>query len=225
MKLVWIFIFSISTLTSFSQHHYLGIKGGVLFSKLNPDYEYKDNSFTTSFTGGITYDLQFENEFVLGAEILFSQYRTETQNSFIIPDIAYTFIYTGEYSFNYVSVPVKIGFNKFRSNTSGFINIGVIPSFLTSAKSKISSNVYQETVDIKSDINTFDIVLHFEFGIGFQLNENIILYMSNSYQQGLINIVRSDFEFPPDYSSVPVLENPLKRFGISFSLGLKYRVK
>jgi Outer membrane protein beta-barrel domain len=225
MKIVLTILFSISTLTSFSQYHYLGIKGGVLFSKLNPDYEYKDNSLKASFTSGITYDLQFENEFVLGAEILFSQYRTETKNSFIIPDIAYNFIYTGEYSFSYISVPIKVGFNKFRSKTSGFINIGVIPSFLTNAKSKISSNVYQETVDIKSDVNTFDIALHFEFGIGFQLNENIVLYLSNSYQQGLKNIVKSDFDFPQDYSPVPILENPLKRFGISFTLGLKYMMK
>jgi outer membrane protein with beta-barrel domain len=220
MRTVWTIIFGISTLTSFSQTHLLGIKGGVLFSNSSPDYGYNEKSSKSSFTGGLTYDIQFKKSFVISTEILYTQYGFEAKADFFFNGLE---TITGNYNYNYITLPLKAGV-RFGSKLSGFVNIGVVPSFLTSAKSTITTPNTQETFDIKSNVYEFDFSILGELGADYRFTENMLFFTSVTYQHSLRNITKSGLEIPLDSPGVAIPGYPLKHYGISISLGLKYRL-
>jgi hypothetical protein len=100
----------------------------------------------------------------------------------------------------------------------GFVNLGVVPSVLTSAKTilpAVTSNgitIPEETLDVTKQVTRFDLAAALEAGGGCRLKERCLLLISVAYQQSFTSFTNSNYYENSD----------TKYYGITLSLGLKY---
>jgi hypothetical protein len=124
-----------------------------------------------------------------------------------------------EYKFNYISLPIKLGYN-IGNKIHAFGNIGVVPSFLLNSSIKspglfTSQAVLTHRIDnITSISRRFDVGGLIEFGGGVKF-ETIWTYMSIGYQPSLIGVLSSDQPNTPF----------LTLHGLLVSIGMRYVMK
>jgi hypothetical protein len=124
--------------------------------------------------------------------------------------------YDISYRLNYLSMPLKAGYN-FGNKFYGFVNIGAVPSFLlsgtvTSPDLFNSTGVISEQVqDLTASTKRLDVSGLAELGGGLRFN-GIWVYTSFAYQHGLMNINNADDQNSPE----------IMLHGVLLSLGMRY---
>ena len=198
------------------QKHFVGLKGGLNLTKVfGKNFEaeiFSKNGLVT----GLTYQYDFNDNFHLGMDFIFSQKGFKSDIIFINEDG--NAIGNGEPSsfiYNYIAFPVKGGFS-FGNKLRGFVNIGIFPAFLIKAKTEIPTGENGEPITLDYDDfatkNDFGGLM--ETGVTYKITNRFLLYVSLEYQQSLISITNDKY--------LPGAE--LKSYGVSASLGVKYSI-
>ena len=213
MKHTILLLLTLVTLRGISQNHFVGIKAGSNLTNIKTDF--LDTDKKLGFIGGITYEYHFNNHIILGADILFDA-KGFSDKAFYTDD---NNVPTGELTFdvnyNYLSVPLKVGYfvgNKF----SGFINLGLVPSFL------LDANLFQPPNEFGLPSGSFSLTDEtpkvyvsglIEIGANLILKEKLSLFTTFSYQPGFTTI-----------TNLGASNLNLKHTGISTVLGLKFAI-
>lgn len=220
MKILFTALILITALPAFAQNHLIGLKGGISLTNVNSsDFTFNDAD-RRGFSGGLTYEYQFSPRLNLGLDVLYSQ------KGFI----GYS-IFTDEagrpkgerseteYNYDYLSFPVKVGFNGFfGSGGSIFLNLGVVPSVLSSAKTFMPGfeGFFEDTTYYVSDkVTAYDFGGLIEVGVSHKLKKRFFLFSSFSYQQSFISITNENY----------FEQGTATHLGKTISLGLKYALK
>ena len=214
MKQITFLLLVLTSLEATAQIHHFGFKGGVSWVNVNSELsEFIEG--TQRFNGGLTYEYQFENNFVLGADFIYAQkgytdvaYFAEPNRPTVKADIAW--------HFNYLSLPIKGGY-KLGNKFSALINIGIVPSFLASAKvtvPPIDGISTGEPIDISELAAKFDFAGTIEIGCNYSTGERIQFCALIAYQHSFTNINNSE----------SLMYGVMKYREIIASLGVKYKL-
>ncbi len=131
---------------------------------------------------------------------------------------------TFKYNYNYVSVPVKIGFANvnIENNTMGFVKVGLIPALLVNAKATIPVSVFDtanvtgtQTIDFTDVVSKFDLAGVIEAGGGSKVTDRLWLTVSVMYQHSLTSITKAEFAG----------DGKTRHNGITLQAGLKWAMK
>lgn len=221
-NLFLLFFIFVAAINVNGQNHFIGVKGGLSWTTARGYSEdYKDD-FRTKLTMGFTYDYFLKKHFSIGADLLYDQ------RGFAYADSPLTYgdLFDQDFgrkllrmrNYNYISVPLKAGFN-YGEKVFGFANICLVPSWLVYAENRslilnpdgfISSS---RTSSITENAKKFDLGGLIEIGGGYKFGR-YWLYSSASYQHSFINI--ENYNIPG---------NPTLLHGFKLNLGLKYALK
>jgi len=215
MRSLIITILLVLSISVFGQNHFIGLKGGVNWTNVNSSNFLNDNNNRTGFNGGLTYELQFNKNYNFGLDFLYAQkgftndiiFTDETGNS---TDEKATSIFY----YDYLSFPVKGGF-LMGEKISGFVNFGIVPSFLIDAKhitTAIDNILEEETIEVTDRVTKLDFAGLIEIGGSYKFGNKFIIFTSFDYQQSFTTITNSDY-----FSNSKV-----RHYGMTMSIGLKY---
>lgn len=214
MKKIIALVFILSSIPVFGQNHFIGLKGGINLTNIVSDNFLSKSGFRNGFTGGFTYEYQFENKFNVGLDFLYAQ-----------KGFTYDLIFTDElgnqfgpglrtqYNHDYFSLPIKGGYSIGR-DFKGFLNLGVVPSFLISAQEIVPGigSVNGSFFDVSNGVRKFDFGGLIEIGGNYQLEERFSLFASVAYQQSFTSIIEGDSN--SSWSA--------RHHGMTVSAGIKY---
>jgi len=218
---ILIISFTLLSFLSQAQKHLVGAYGGLNISNSLPISAsgYTDSERRLAPLLGISYTNMLKEKLSLGFDLFYNA-RGFTQVSEItnefgdpIPD------YNREFKFEYLSMPIKLGYN-LGNKIYGFGNIGVVPSFLLNSSSRVPSLFTSQGVltyridDITSISRRYDVGGLFELGGGVKF-ETIWTYLSLGYQPSIIGIFNSDESGTP-YVSM---------HSLFLSFGIRYVIK
>jgi hypothetical protein len=218
MKNIFLFILTISTLKVVGQNHLFGVKGGANSTNITSSNFVSQTNSRTGLAAGLTYDFLFKKHFSIGVDIIYSQ-RGFT-NDIVFTDNGGSPTgekYTTIFNYNYVSLPIKAGFN-IGTKLYGFTNIGIISSFLVDAKTTTSifdidgQLTGNETFDVTNRVTKLDYAGLVEIGGGYKFKGRYWLFTSLTYQHSFTSITNSDY-----YAN-----SKIKHYGMTLNLGLKY---
>lgn len=201
------------------QNQLIGVSAGMNFSNVNS----KDfvTHFRTGFTAGLNYEYLYKSNFSLGADLIYNQ--RGFINKIILTDesgFSTGEEYPTDFIYNYISVPLKVGFNS-GDKVYVFSNIGIIPSFLLEAKTvlpRIDNDLNvtgYETFDLSSNASNFDLGGLLEIGGGYKFKNGLWLYTSLTYQHSFTTISNREY----------LTNSTLRHNGALLSFGLKYALK
>lgn len=200
------------------QNHFIGIKGGEnRTSNAMGNYKFESRS---GLAAGLTYEYFIDKHFSLGADLIYDQrgfnFRDTILNYSGNPDLTDQ-INKVDYRFNYISVPIKTGFNV-GENLYGFVSLGLCPSLLIDATTKNhtfnldGTFIGSEKGEVFEQMSKFDFTGIFEIGGGYKFKQRYWLFTSFSYQYGIFTF------YSPTYST----NGENRHRGTTLSLGLKY---
>lgn len=215
MKRAIIVVVLISSINAIGQNHFLGLKGGISWTNINSDNFLNDNKYRTGFSSGLTYNYRFAENFNIGAELLYDQ--KGFKNEIVFTDEEGNQIGekgVSEFKYNYISFPIKVGFI-LGNRIAGFINLGIVPSFLINAETIIPTPDDNIIIDNTDDVTKFDFAGLFEIGGTYKFNDRFLLLASIDYQGSFTTISNRDL-FP---------NSNLKHYGMTLSFGLKYALQ
>ena len=206
------------TLSTIGQNHIIGTKSGINSTNVSSSNFITNNDSRTGFSSGLTYEFQFKNKFSFGIDFLYFQ--KGFTNDLIFTDTIGN--PTGEkatiqFNYNYLSFPIKGGF-VFGEKTSGFVNVGLVPSFLISGEiiePETEGLFDKKTTDISELASSFDLGGLIEVGGNYTFGESLILFTSFAYQHSFTSLTNSNH----------FAESSIRHNALTLSLGLKYRLK
>jgi len=216
-KLITISIILLS-LPILGQKQYLGLKGGKAWTNYYSDGSSGEFDYQTGFSGGLTYEHEFKNNFHLEVDLLYAQKRfihdgftlisgDTDPNGFTVTHFDYYL------ESEYLSLPIKGGYsigNKFQ----GFLNLGFVQSVLINARTTtIKSGEYGSSSNRTDQTNRIDLSGIAEIGASYTIKEQFKLFTTFAYQQSFNPITDVYFEDPN-----------AKHFGMILSFGVKYGI-
>jgi hypothetical protein len=213
-------MFSFLLLQVTGQNHFIGIKGGENRTNNAMDSYKSEFESRSGLAVGLTYEYFIDKHFSLGADLIYDQrgfnFRDTILNYSGNPNLNDQ-INKVDYQFNYISVPIKTGFNV-GNNLYGFVSLGLCPSLLIDATTK--SHTFNldgtftglEKGDVFEQMSKFDFTGIFEIGGGYKFKQRYWLFTSFSYQYGIFTY------YSPTYST----NGENRHTGTTLSLGLKY---
>jgi hypothetical protein len=228
MKRLFLFVFSIASISLSGQGHFIGTQGGVNFSKATNAVR-EEMRFNTKFAGGLVYEYVSPRDFIIETDLLFYQagfYYVSPQT----PDAGGVNAGTGQFflSYNYISLPLKAGY-KLGSDFFFTLKGGIAPSYLLKAthtsyedesepaavslrkKAAISDT---EEIDNENNATKFDWAALAEFGLGYDFKSGINLNANIGFRHSLTELSNEKY----------FEENHFSLYGFTFSLGLKYKL-
>ena len=217
MKNIAFIILLLTALNLNAQHHFVGIKGGLNNTNVKATNFFDKNYYRTAVLGGLTYEYLFLKHFTIGADLLYVQRGFRNDVTFtdnVGNSLGITRI---RYNYDYVSLPVKIGFT-IGSKLYAFANIGICPSYLVSAKTIFpmvdsQMNIIGENIVTNTkDVTRFDWAAIVEAGGGYKINDKMSVYASFAYQHSFTSIDNSTY----------FVNSKVKHYGMAFSVGVKY---
>ena len=205
------------TVPVFGQNHFIGLKGGINRTNVISDNFLGDNDYRNGFIGGLTYEYEFKNKFHIGLDLVYAQ--KGFKNDIIFTDEIGNPIgekATSDFNYDYLSLPIKGGFS-IGNSFAGFLNIGVVPSLLINAETKIPTfeNIDGEIFDVTDKVTEFDFGGLIEIGGSYKFKERFLLFTSFAYQQSFMTITNKNY-----FSN-----GKAKHYGMTLSIGLKYALK
>ena len=212
MKKIISILLTVISINTFGQIQTIGILSGVNQTNITSK-SFENSNFKPGFAGGFSYEFLFNNNYIVGADLLYSQ------QGFIDEDP--TEKYNLKYYFDYLSVPLKIGYGfteigKLKSS----IKIGVSPSFLLNAKSTIlifdslGSITGTDKIDVTKSVSKFDLSVLMELGLNYPLENGFELFSSLTGRKSLTTLSCADY----------FEDLKMKNYGFSLMVGLKYRI-
>ena len=217
MKKIFLIVLTITTLKVAGQNHIVGVKGGVNWTNISQNNFVSQHDNRTGLFAGLTYEYLFNKHFLIGADLIYNQ-RGFTNDIVFTDNLGNPTgeKYTAKFNYDYVSLPIKAGFN-IGNKIYGFTNIGVVPSLLVDAKTisptfntvgKVTGN---ETIDVTSRVTKFDFAGLAEIGGGYKFKNRYWLFTSVAYQYSFTAITNSEY-----FSNSKIRHN-----GMTLSIGLK----
>ena len=212
MKNILLIVLILFSVNVFSQIHSIGIESGINLSNQTGDV-FNNSNYRLVIIEGFCYEFLFRNNYTLGMDMIYSQkgfIDKSTLNGNAIEaqkDI--------KFNYNYLSLPVKIGYTK-GQKLIGFLKMGLCPSILLSAGPSI--DIFDEygnlMINLKNDVSKFDLEGSVEIGAGYVFVNHIELFSSVSYYMGLTTFTNSEY----------LKDGNLRYYGFSMVAGLKYRL-
>lgn len=112
MKSIIVILMLIVATTAIGQNSLIGVKGGVSWTGQTSYYFHNEEKFRTGLAVGLTYDYTFKKYFSAGADIIYNQRGfsldwplVDNQGNYIGRDMTYN------YNYDYITLPLKAGFN------------------------------------------------------------------------------------------------------------------
>lgn len=179
-----------------------GVKGGLNFANLTGDIE--NAAMKIGFNVGGFAEIKVSEKFAVQPELLYSTQGAKSDDSEV----------DGSISLGYINIPVMA---KFYVAESFSLEAGPQIGFLTSAKYKFDSEIFDVDADVKDAYKSIDFGLN--FGAGYDFTPN--LSAGFRYNLGLSNIIDTkvggdeEFEFEN--------ENDYTEKNSVFSLSLSYK--
>lgn len=140
-----------------------------------------DNKAITRATFGAHLDYYFNEVWSLRSGLMYQMYGTEMR-------------FMGNYAednLKYLTIPVNANWH-FGSTRNWHLNFGPSLSFLTSAESTLNGM----TVNVKEDVNSFQLLLNVGIGYKIEVTENFGLCLSYNENLGLTEVPKdSEFSF------------------------------
>jgi hypothetical protein len=179
----------------YSQKYYLGSKYGFSWNEVKSN----GNLIGTpqkNFSTGLTFEVITNKKLRLGAEILYEKRGFNLGYTVIFNNFEERLI-TNYHHQNYLSIPLKIGYQK-GNKIFGYGDIGFVPAFNLKStykypKTDSSFNVIGEATENEQlEIRPFDLSALIDLGVGYSFTENISILSSLRIQNSL-------FEFSKDY--------------------------
>jgi len=203
---------------TWGQKQSLDLKGGFSWCDQTGDF-FNNTDPLVRGTYGLNYHFQFKNRVQIGAGLM------QTQTGFEAP-IVFTDVNGNQigtvsastsYVFNYLSVPVRIGFqngNKFFY----YGNLGLNASVLTNAE--ITLPIFNENLevigedkfDLSDKVAPFEFAGFLEVGSGYMLDEQLGIFAEGSFCHGFSSLTSSNF----------FADNTFYAYRTNLLLGLKF---
>lgn len=184
-----------------AQQTYLGFRLGTNLANewidQNSEPSGASNDINVGILGGAQFDYQFNPIWSLSMELLFDQKGT---------DIRLERFNYWKPTYNYIEVPILLKTSFGSGNFSPYVFTG--PSFGIYLSGSYQEDVIPATVyDFDGSIPTTkvrspDIAAEFGAGLQLKLSSSHILFIDASYALGLVNILKSNPFFAPNFSSV-----------------------
>jgi hypothetical protein len=201
MRITSLFIFICITTTVFAQKQILGFNVGISTSNIKTDNDYfTDVNNILSFNGQLSYHLQLTSNLTLNSGIEYArlgfikdlgqiQFGDELANDVSgSNDPSLNKDYEVNYIFNYISVPIAIGYSfgeKLKLNP----NVGIVNSFLISGKEVLGDHEY----DASENISSFNFSVMLGLRVLCPISNKFSLQLDSTYKNGLSDVYKSDF--------------------------------
>jgi hypothetical protein len=211
-KIITVLTIMIS-IPAFSQNHFIGLKGGVNMTNVNTNDFINDARI--GFNAGLTYEYVVNNRFNVGVDFLYFQ--KGFTNEINLTDVSGNStgkVLVAEFNYDYLSIPIKVGATT-SGKFSGFVNLGVIPSFLINAKEKIPSieaDPAVTTYDVTDKVTKFDVGGMVEIGANYKIRPDFLLSASLGYQHSVTSFTNDNY-----FSG-----SEARHYGMVLSIGVKY---
>ncbi|WP_123776025.1 outer membrane beta-barrel protein [Brumimicrobium aurantiacum] len=197
------------------QNHHVGLKGGVNWTNVRAKNSFENTKYKIGYTAGLSYQYQLKNNYHFGLDFIYAQkgfddiivFTDDFGNSTGTK-------YTSEFDYNYFSIPLKAGFSV-GNKLSSFMNIGIVPSWLTSAvyRSPANKSSWEGVVlDVTDEVTKFDLGGLVEIGGSYTLFDQYIMYTTFGYQHSFTSFTNENY-----FNNTEV-----RHYGFGFSIGLKY---
>ena len=157
-------VLTMITLEGAAQSHSVGIVGGAARTNVTSSNFISPTVAQYNWRGGITYEYFLARRLSLGADLTYT--RTGFASGYMSPvDKTRTY-----YHYDYLSVPLKIGWNDFDTENivfgltkAGFIKVGLVPAWLVNAETETPAVAVEDvaiparTSDVTSRVSSFDL--------------------------------------------------------------------
>lgn len=217
MKQILIILFIALATITYGQTHIIGMQAGLNLTNITANEIFYNSEMRAGFTGGITYDLKLSDRYRIGVDVLYSQQGFTEKFSLFDDYGAYIGEVNSEMNFNYLSIPIKFGYEM--GNKIKIIpKIGIVPAFPVIAESitpKLNNTgvvIGQETFNHMDYISKFDFGGLIEVGIERAFSEKLIIYSALAYKHSL-----TTFSNPNYFDGYN-----LRHYGLSVSVGIKH---
>ncbi len=218
MKIIFTILTIVISIPAISQNHIIGLKGGTNWTNVQSTNLPHNNGNRTGFHSGITYDYRVNKRVKLGTDVLYLQ-KGYTNDVIFTDRLGNP---TGErvtidYKYDYLSLPLKCGI-VIEDEFSGFINLGIVPSFLVDAKTTapaIEGLAEETTFNVTDRVTKFDLGGLIEMGANYSLTPDFLLSATIGYQHSFTSIANENY-FP---------EAAIRHYGIALSVGVAYALK
>ncbi len=205
---------------SVSGQSLIGIKGGLNFTNVSSSNFIENNDSRTGFSGGLSYEYFLKENHSISFDLVINQ-RGFTHELIFTDSQGNP---TGqksvsEFNYDYLSLPIKTGIY-LGQKISAFGNIGVVPSILVNAKTKMapfeSDGLYFPggTNDVTEQVSKFDFAGLIEIGANYKPTDKFWVFSSITYQYSFTTITNSDY----------FADSKVRHNGLTLSFGVKYRL-
>ncbi|WP_186755648.1 outer membrane beta-barrel protein [Echinicola salinicaeni] len=187
-KYLFYFLLLFIPFNAFSQNHFIGLDGGLVFSNLSSkSFRNTDGKIGKKF--GISYEYQAPNHILYGIDANYEQrgFKINSANGVQI-----------SYNFNYLSIPLKVGVYDKLSRFFINGNVGVIPSRLLKAFAEvpitnIPNSMESDINEITGFVRHFDIGALGEFQVGYYIFDVLLLRFQVNYQHSFTSVFGKQF--------------------------------
>lgn len=200
-----------------AQKQFIGLKGGPSWTNTFAEDFSVNNDSRIGFTGGLTYEYKFLNNFNLELDFLYAQ--KGFKNEVVFTDNLGQptgVVLTSHFDYDYLSLPIKGSFT-FGEKLDGFVNIGIVPSFLMKATNRTPGFIIgglSESYEVTDNVNRFDFGGIAEIGGSYTIKEQFKLFLMFAYQQSFTSITNENYF---SYAEI-------RHFGMIVSFGFKYAI-
>ena len=199
MKPILLIILTCVSLSALAQKHYVGLKGGLSSTNILSSNFFTESDAKLGLNAGLTYDFIFKDHLTFGAELMYNQ-RGFKDYLIIFDELGLPTgeSFTTQFSYDYVSVPLKIGVHS-GNRLSGFANIGIIPSYLVQAKTVVPAFdangklLGNDISDVSDRVSNFDFAGLLEIGGAFQVNSSFQIFTALAHQRSLTTITNANY--------------------------------
>ena len=215
MRKIILALMLISTIPTFGQNHFIGLKSGINWTTVKWDHSNDPSNKRTGFNGGLTYQYIINNNFSVGLDMLYDQKGFKNNIIAINP--------SGEpigpkaeidFNYDYLSFPIKMGYS-IGNTILGFINLGVVPAFIVNAETIVATFDQSKTIDHTNLVTSFDLGGLVEVGGSYAVLDRLLITTSIAYQHSFNTLSNSDY----------FSDSNMKHYGMTLSIGVKYALK
>lgn len=199
----------------FGQNHFIGGIGGVSLTNVSTDNFFSDNNFRMGYLGGVSYEYKFSDQIHFGLDFIYAQKGFKNNEIYTYSDDKNTGIEgVSDFNYDYFSLPIKGGMSMGDNKISGFVNLGLVPSFLYNAQTIVPT---QETkngkvIDVADVVTKIDFAALIEVGGEYNYNDQFFIFTSLAYQKSFTSITNESY-YPNGKAT---------NYGILLSLGVRY---
>lgn len=218
MKSSILIFFIFLSLKGVGQTQYLGLQGGFTQSNVSGKLFLENNGDRKAWSGGLTYQLQFDNNFTLGSGISFFQkgFYNDIVDSDEMGNPQEPLGGRSYFNYHYLSVPLTAGY-RVGKKIGGFMSLGMVPSILIHANvrnSGIEGIIDPQKILVTDRVSKFDFGVIGELGILYKLSSSMLISTAFCYQQSIISITNENY-FPG---------KKVRHYGTTLSIGVQYKL-